>query len=119
MKHSERPKPETVDEYMSLFSGRTLEALNELRKIIHSVAPQAVETISYAIPAYKIDGKAKVYFAGYDHHVSIYPLLHEPNKKLAERLKPHISGRGTLKFPLDKPLPRDLIIEVVTLMTHS
>ena len=119
MKPSQRPKAQTVDEYMGMFSGRTLEALKELREIVRTVAPNAVETISYAIPAYKIDGRPKVYFAGYDHHVSIYPLLHEPDKELAKELAPHISGRGTVKFLLDKPLPRDLITRLVTLMTQS
>jgi uncharacterized protein YdhG (YjbR/CyaY superfamily) len=75
-------------------------------------APGAEETISYKIPAFTLDGEALVYFAGWKHHVSLYPVP-KGDAAFRRRIDPYRAGKGTLKFPLKQPLPLDLIASVV------
>lgn len=100
-----------VDEYLANFSGEARKRLDTIHKMINKEIPQGEEVITYSIPTIKIEGKYVIYFAGYDKHVSIYPL--PSDEKLREEIKPYISGKGTLKFPLDKPLPTKLIQKVI------
>jgi len=111
--HPERPKVETVDEYIKLFPSETQEKLGQVRKLIKEVLPQADEVISYAIPTYKQNKKSVIYFAGYDKHISLYPLPHGIDAEFAAEIEPHIVGKGTLRFDLDKPLPFELMRKVV------
>lgn len=101
----------TVDEYLANFSGETRKKLDTIRKMIKKEIPSGEEVISYGIPTIKIEGKYIIYFAGYPNHVSIYPL--PQNEQLREEIKSYIAGKGTLKFPLDKPLPVELIQKVI------
>lgn len=78
------------------------------------VPPGTEETISYGIPTFKLNGTYVVYFAGYAQHVSVYPIP-AGDEAFEQEIKPYKSGRGTLKFALDKPLPLDLIKKVVQL----
>lgn len=100
----------TVDEYLANFSGETRKRLDTIRKIIKDTIPEGEETISYGIPTLKINNKYVIYFAGYENHVSVYPLPRSGN--LEEAIKPYVAGKGTLKFPLNKPLPLELIQKV-------
>lgn len=102
----------TIDEYIAEFPPETQAVLTELRELIHSLAPDAVETISYAIPTFDLKGKHLVHFAGYQHHVGLYPT---PSGMVAfeEELQPYRSGKGSAQFPLDKQLPKDLIKRIV------
>jgi uncharacterized protein YdhG (YjbR/CyaY superfamily) len=90
----------------------TQKALKELRATIKTLLPDADEVISYNIPTFKIDGKYVVYFAGYKAHVSIYPVP-DGDASLAEMVAPYRAGKGTLRFPLGKPLPTEVITSVV------
>lgn len=101
----------TVDEYLENFSGETRKKLNTIRQMIKKEIPNGEESISYGIPTIKIDGKYVIYFAGYENHVSLYPL--PKAEELQEAIKPYIAGKGTLKFPLNKPLPLELIEKVI------
>jgi uncharacterized protein YdhG (YjbR/CyaY superfamily) len=108
------PKPApftTVDEYIALFPPEVQQILSRIRAIIRETAPQATESISYKIPAYHLDG-VLVYFAAYKNHVSIYPA---PNgvEALQEEIAPYLSSKATLKFPLNRPIPYELIRKVV------
>jgi len=99
---------QSVDEYVASFPKETKEALEEVRAIIKSIAPDAIENISYQIAAFRVNGKNFVSIAGWKEHISIYPIpagSESFNKQIAK----YTSGRGTLKFPLDKPLPLKLI----------
>jgi uncharacterized protein YdhG (YjbR/CyaY superfamily) len=100
-----------VDEYIAPFPPAIKTALESLRKTIKKAAPHAEEFISYAMPAYKYNG-VLVYFAGYKNHIGFYgtPSGHEAFKK---ELSIYKSGKGSVQFPLDKPLPLKLITQIV------
>lgn len=109
---STRSAATTIDEYIAEFPPATQAALAEIRAIVHELAPDAVETIAYAIPTFDLDGKHLVHFAGYEHHVGLYPT---PSGMVAfeEELKPYRSGKGSARFALGTQLPRDLIRKIV------
>lgn len=101
----------TVDEYIKSFPPKTQSLLKQLRKTIKATAPKADELISYGIAGYKYHG-VLVYFAGFTNHVSVYPAPRtapEFKKELAE----YKGGKGTVQFPLDKPLPLGLVKKIV------
>lgn len=100
-----------VDEYLANFSGEARKRLDTIRKMIKKEIPQGEEVISYGIPTIKIEGKYVIYFAGFPNHISIYPLPQD--EKLREEIKPYIAGKGTLKFPLNKPMPLELVEKVI------
>lgn len=104
----------TVDDYIAQFPENTQQLLAQLRTLIKTTAPTAVESISYEIPTYKIDGHPFIYFAGYEHHVGLYPA---PN--VIAELAPHHSGKGTYRFPLDQPLPLNHIRRLLTYQLHT
>lgn len=101
-----------VDQYINNFDGEVRERLNQMRTLILDIVPNASEGFSYAMPAYKLNGKVLVYFAGYKNHVGFYatPTGHE---KFARKLSAYKQGRGSVQFPNDKPLPIKLIEEIV------
>lgn len=91
--------------------GRT--RLAELRAAIKAAFPDAVETFSYRIPGFRLDDRAFVWYAAFKEHVSMYPLPRDFEQANAKALaKYHTSGKGTLQFPLDKPVPRALVAKV-------
>lgn len=73
--------------------------------------PGAEEVISYKMPAFRLDGRVVIYFAGYKGHIGVYP-VHLALPEMAERLAPYLSGKATAKFPLDAPLPLELLADV-------
>jgi len=101
-----------IDEYIAGFPPETQEMLEEIRGIIRSIAPEATETISYAIPTFDLNGKHLVHFAGFKNHVGLYPT---PSGMVAfaEELGRYKSGKGSAQFPLGQPLPKDLIRSIV------
>lgn len=105
-------KPETVDDYLAAFDGDTRARLDEMRATIQAAAPEAVESVAYGMPAYKLDKKPLVYFAGYAGHVGFYatPNGHEA---FAEEFASYKQGKGSVQFPHDQPLPLDLVRRVV------
>lgn len=108
------PKPMTsvaVTEYIQSFPLATQKSLKKIRQTIRAIAPQAEETVSYRIPAYKVNGKALIYFAGWDNHISVYPIP-PVSLTLQKQIDKYKAGRGTLKFPLDKPIPYNLIAQI-------
>jgi uncharacterized protein YdhG (YjbR/CyaY superfamily) len=106
------PAAATIDDYIAAFPRAVRTRLEALRRAIRAAAPDAVETISYRIPTFKQDGRALIYFAGYESHVGLYPVA-ATDSELAGELEPYASGKATLKFPLDQPLPLDLVARVV------
>lgn len=103
--------PASVDEYIASFPENVRDKLTELRAIIRSVIPEAKECFSYGIPTYDIHGHV-VHFAGYKGHVGFYPT---PNgiEAFADELAPYARSKGTVRFPLDQPLPKALIVKIV------
>jgi|SRR5688572_74254 len=108
-----KEKPKNIDDYISGFPGQTQEGLEKIRASIKKIAPNAEETISYGIPAFNLNGRYLVYFAGYKQHISIYPVP-SGNKSFEKDFPPYYtSGRGTIQFPLDKPTPISLVTKIV------
>lgn len=105
-------KPENIEEYIKSFPEEIQKKLQEMKAIIKENAPEAEETISYAIPTFKLNGKALVHFAGFKNHIGFYalPTGHEAFKKEFSVYK---TGKGSVQFPLDKELPAELITRVV------
>lgn len=107
-----RSSATTIDEYIAEFPPETRRVLEEVRALIRSIAPDATETISYAIPTFDLNGTHLVHFAGYAKHVGLYPT---PSGMVAfeAELAPYRSGKGSAQFPLGQPLPLDLIRRIV------
>ncbi len=105
-------KPRNIDEYISLFPKETQKILQRVRETIMKSAPAATETINYAIPAFTLNGIYLIYFAGYKNHIGIYPapVNEEAFKKEFSIYK---TGRGSVQFPLDKPIPLSLVHKIV------
>lgn len=109
---ADRPTANSIDEYIAEFPDETRELLGEMRTLIRSVAPDATETISYAIPTFDLYGKHLVHFAGFKKHIGFYPV---PSgiEAFKDELAPYKSGKGSAQFPLAEPLPADLIRRIV------
>lgn len=101
----------SVNEYIAGFPASTQVVLKKIRAIIRKAAPQAEEMISYGIAGYKYKGML-IYFAGFNNHVSVYPAPRSatPFKK---ELAGYGGGKGTVQFPLDQPIPEDLISRII------
>lgn len=102
----------TVDEYIANFSGKQRRYLEKARQVIKRAAPEAQEKISYGIPTFSLNGKNLVHIAAYEGHYAFYPGS-APIAAFAEELKPYETSKGTVRFPLDKPVPYELI-EAIT-----
>jgi len=102
-----------VDAYIAGFPPATRKVLRAVRSLIRKSAPKATEKISYGIPAFQLKGANLVYFAGWTHHVGLYPLTGAVGKAFEEELRPYKKGKATAQFPLREPLPSDLIRRVV------
>ena len=108
----EKNRFSNVDEYINSFPKELTPLLRQIRQVIKLAAPQADEAISYGMPAYKLKGKPLVYFAAFKTHIGFYatPTGHsEFSKELAH----YKQGKGSVQFPLDKPMPLDLISNIV------
>ena len=101
-----KAKPKTIDEYLATVSSDKRAALDRLRKTIRAVVPRAEECISYQIPAFRLDGKSLVFFGAAANHCAIYGLVGADDDDLAGYDR---SGRGTIRFQPDKPLPAALV----------
>lgn len=102
----------TVEAYINAFPSNVGNTLNRIRSIIKQNAPDAVESISYGMPAYKLNGKPLVYFAGYKNHVGLYATP-SGHSQFAAELARYKQGKGSVQFPIDEPLPFDLIERIV------
>ncbi|HSX02219.1 MAG TPA: DUF1801 domain-containing protein [Candidatus Saccharimonadia bacterium] len=103
-----------IDDYLQQVEPPQRAELERVRRIIQQVAPEAVETISYAMPAFKYRGKYLAAFAAFKDHLSLFPTA-EPVAALQTRLGDFATSKGTIQFTIDKPLPEPLIRD---LMAH-
>lgn len=97
----------TIDEFISNYPENVQKVLQKIRKTIQKVVPEAEEKISYGIPTFTLKGNL-VHFSSYKHHVGFYPGS-EAILAFTDDLKPYITSKGTVQFPLDQPIPYDLI----------
>ena len=105
----------TIDEYISTFPEETQAVLEKVRQAIHKAAPEAAETMSYGIPTFNLNGKHVVFFAGWKHHISLYPLP-AGDEAFQQQIAQYKRVKSTVQFPLDKPVPYDLVEKIVTLL---
>ncbi len=105
-------KIKTVDEYIKSFPMEVRMILEKMRRTIREAAPQAEETISYHMPAYKLNGKNLVFFAAFKNHIGFYPI---PSgiEAFKEELSSYKQGKGSVQFPFDEPIPYDLVRKIV------
>lgn len=101
-----------IDAYIAQFPAETQKVLREMRELIRANAPGAIETMSYAIPTFDLNGRHLVHFAGYPRHIGFYPIP-TGMEAFKEELSHYKTGKGSVQFPLDQPLPRDLIRRIV------
>lgn len=104
--------PNSFDEYILDFPVEVQDLLNQVRSTIRQAAPEAEESMSYGMPAYKTYGKPLVYFAGFKNHIGFYatPTGHE---EFAKELSKYKQGKGSVQFPIDQPMPLRLIAQIV------
>jgi uncharacterized protein YdhG (YjbR/CyaY superfamily) len=102
---------DSVSKYISGFPEETRQLLEQLRQTIRTAAPEAEEVISYSMPGYKMNGML-VWFAGYSRHIGFYPGA-SGIEAFKKELSVYKGAKGSVQFPLTKPLPLDLISEIV------
>lgn len=102
-----RERFDTVDAYIAAFPPETRTVLEEARRRLLAVVPDSGERISYNIPTITTGGRIAVHFAAFATHLGVYPLPRE--EALRAELAPHVHGKGTARYPLDRPIPWDLI----------
>ena len=101
----------TIDEYIEMFPPHVRGLLEQMRRAVKEAAPQAVETISYRIPAFMLNGSL-VWFAAFKDHIGFYPKA-SGIEVFKKELAPYKLSKGTVQFPLDKPLPLELVKKIV------
>jgi uncharacterized protein YdhG (YjbR/CyaY superfamily) len=101
---------ETIDEYIKTFPKDVQTILEKMRETIRRAAPDAVETISYQIPTFKLKGASLIHFAAFRKHIGLYPPAPREFKK---EVTSYLGPKGNLKFPTDKPIPYDLVTRIV------
>ncbi len=108
---SSQPAPQTIDTYIAGFPEDVQAILQQIRQTIHETVPEATEAISYGMPTFKLHGNL-VHFGGFKNHIGFYPV---PSGMAAfeDELAAYKQGKGSVQFPLNKPMPLDLIRRIV------
>jgi uncharacterized protein YdhG (YjbR/CyaY superfamily) len=114
---SSRSTAKDIDEYIASFPAGTQEILENVRAAIREAAPEAKEKISYGIPTFTLQGNL-VHFGGYSKHIGFYPT---PSgiEKFKRELSVYKGAKGSVQFPLDEPIPYDLIRQIVSFRVHE
>ncbi len=108
---SDQTAPQTIDEYIAGFPPDVQKILIRIRKTIRKSAPGAQETIKYRMPTFTLEGNL-VHFAAFKSHIGFYPTP-TGTAKFQKQLSPYKGAKGSVRFPLDEPIPYDLIGEIV------
>jgi len=111
MKKNDTPQPVTIDEYIAGFPPSIQLMLEQIRNTIKSAAPGATEKISYQMPTFFLKGNL-VHFAAFSNHIGFYP-ARTGIEAFREELSVYKGGKGSVQFPLDKPLPLELVRKIV------
>lgn len=112
-----RATPATIDEYISAFPPDIQAILQRIREVVRGAAPDAEEAISYQIPAFRLNG-VLVYFAAFKEHIGFYPPV-RGDAGLEKDIAPYAGEKGNLRFPLDQPIPYDLIERITRLRVQQ
>jgi uncharacterized protein YdhG (YjbR/CyaY superfamily) len=105
----------TIDEYISAFPADVQLILERVRQTVRNAAPNAGETISYAMPTLRLNDRDLAYFAAWKHYISLYPLP-AVDDAFAQELAPYRAAKSTARFPLAEPIPHDIIARLVALL---
>jgi Uncharacterized conserved protein len=105
---SQQVTPKSIDEYIAKFPEDIRQKLQTLRQTIHETVPEAQEKISYSMPAFALNGRILVYFAAFKEHIGFFPTGSGVEHFLPE-LGAYKTSKGTIQFPLDQPLPLELV----------
>ena len=108
-----------VRRYISSQPAKHRKALSTVRAAIRATAPKAVEHFSYGIPGFRLDGRPLVWYAAFKQHVSLYPVTASIKRALAGAIDGYQTSTGTLRLPLDEPLPVTLIKKIVTVRARE
>ena len=114
LKQSDKQSSLQVRTYLAALPADARRHIEKLREAIRAAAPGAAESFGYGMPAFRLDGKPFVWYAAWKHHSSFYPLSGASRRALAAELEGYeISGKGTIRFRLDEPLPTALVRRLV------
>lgn len=105
-----KKQPESIDEYIKTFPKDVQSILEKMRRTIRKAAPEAEETISYRMPAFKLKGRILVYFAAFRRYIGLYP---PAPREFKNEVSKYEGPKGNLKFPTDDPIPYDLVTRIV------
>ena len=105
-------KSKTMDEYIKTFPNDVQNILEKMRQTIRKAAPEAVEAISYQMPTFKLNGKNLVHFAAWKNHIGFYPTP-SGTETFKKELSPYKRTKGSVQFPLELPIPYDLVEKIV------
>jgi uncharacterized protein YdhG (YjbR/CyaY superfamily) len=106
-------KATTIDEYLAALPDERSGPMQELRDAVRAGAPEATETIAYAMPAFRSHGgQFLVSFDAYKRHYSLFPATEAVEQECGEELMPYLAGKGTIRFPADRPIPADLVEKI-------
>ena len=104
-----------IDDYIAQLPPDQAAALSALRRTVAAAAPDAVEAVSYSMPAFKLGKRVLVYYAAFTDHLSLFPASGSVMDKLGADLQSYFTGKGTLQFTPHKPLPDDLVRQIVAI----
>lgn len=108
---NESRAPTTIDQYIRAAPDRVRPILERIRRTVRDAVPEATEVVSYRMPAFKLHG-ILIYFAAFKNHIGVFPPV-RGDPKLVKAAAPYAGEKGNLRFPLDKPIPYDLIRRIV------
>jgi uncharacterized protein YdhG (YjbR/CyaY superfamily) len=108
------PRFASVEEYLASIPEDRRASIERIRVLAGAAAPDALEGVSYDMPALRLDGRFLVSWSAFKHHVSLFPASAAVVAALGDDITPYLAGRGTIRFPADRPLPDDVITRVVT-----
>ncbi|MBN1922490.1 MAG: DUF1801 domain-containing protein [Anaerolineae bacterium] len=112
-----RPQPVNIDAYIAAAAPEVRDILEEIRRIVKTQVPEATETISYQVPAFRLK-RVFFYFAAFKTHIGIYPPV-KGDEALQQALHPYRGEKGNLKFPLNQPLPYELLGRVAAALAQE
>jgi uncharacterized protein YdhG (YjbR/CyaY superfamily) len=109
----------SVDDYMATLPEDRRAVMEGLRRTVREAAPQATETISYNMPALRLDGTFLLSYEAFKSHYSLFPWTEGMADELGDALKPYLHGKGTIRFPANEPIPLDLVKRIVRLLLEE
>ena len=106
-------EPASVDEYLRGLPDDRREAMSLLRRTIRAAAPDATEVITYKMPGFKMNGTFLVSYDSFKRHYSLFPASQVVVEALGDEIRPYLAGRSTVRFPVDRPIPVDLVTRII------